>query len=188
MDMNAARQPGHDICVRVEMAADICARNALLDRAMGPKWKKKASHRLRRGRLPAGGLAFVAANGAGAVVGTVRMWSVTAGEGGRPALLLGPLAVDPSVKSAGIGAALMRHALEEARRLGHRAVLLVGDAAYYSRFGFSAEKTGSLAMPGPYERERFLALELTDGALDGASGTLVATGRRKKPARMVRAA
>ena len=188
MDMNAARQPGHDICVRAEMAGDASARNALIDRAMGPKWKKKASHKLRRGRMPAEGLAFVAADDVGAVVGTVRLWHVTMGEGGRAALLLGPLAVDPAVKSAGIGTALMRHALEEARRLGHQAVLLVGDAAYYGRFGFSAEKTGGLAMPGPYERERFLALELAPGALDGASGTLAAAGRRKKPAPMARAA
>ena len=62
----------------------------------------------------------------------------------------------------------MRHAIAEARRLGHRAILLVGDAPYYGRFGFSAEKTGSLAMPGPYERHRLLALELDAGALDGA--------------------
>jgi predicted N-acetyltransferase YhbS len=82
----------------------------------------------------------------------------------------------------------MRHALEEARCLGHGAVLLIGDVAYYGRFGFSAAKTGGLAMPGPYERERFLALELAPGALDGASGTLVAAGRRKKPAPMARAA
>ena len=58
------------------------------------------------------------------------------------ALLLGPLAVDPSVKGAGIGSALMRHAIAEAARLGHGAILLVGDAPYYARFGFSAEKTG----------------------------------------------
>ena len=182
MTMNAARQPGHDVRVRAETPADIAARDALLDRAMGPKWRRKASHRLRRGRIPAESLAFVADDAAGRVVGTVRLWSVTAGEGGLAALLLGPLAVDPAVKSAGIGSALMRHAVEEARRLGHRAILLVGDAAYYGRFGFTADRTGSLSMPGPYERERFLALELAEGALDGASGTLVAAGRRKRPA------
>ena len=60
----------------------------------------------------------------------------------------------PSLKNAGIGSALMRHAIAEAARLGHRAILLVGDAPYYARFGFSAEKTGALAMPGPYERHR----------------------------------
>ncbi len=59
-----------------------------------------------------------------------------------PALLLGPLAVAPDHKGAGIGSALMRHAIEEAKRLEHGAILLVGDAPYYARFGFSAEKTG----------------------------------------------
>ncbi len=114
----------------------------------------------------------------GAVVGTVRLWDVAAGEDGRAALLLGPLAVDPALKGAGIGSALMRHAIEEAARLGHRAILLVGDPAYYGRFGFSAEKTAASVMPGPFERHRLLALELVPGALDGALGVLAATGRR----------
>ena len=96
------------------------------------------------------------------------------------ALLLGPLAVDPALKNAGIGSALMRHAVAEARRLGHRAILLVGDAPYYERFGFSAEKTGALAMPGPYEKHRLLALELQADALDGAHGVIRAAGRRIK--------
>ncbi|MGB3899270.1 MAG: N-acetyltransferase, partial [Mesorhizobium sp.] len=114
------------------------------------------------------------------VLGTVRLWDVRLGEGGPAALLLGPLAVDPSLKGAGVGSALMRHAVAEARRLGHKAILLVGDAPYYGRFGFSAEKTGSLSMPGPYERHRLLALELVPGTLDGARGTLEATGRKLK--------
>ena len=96
----------------------------------------------------------------GVLVGTVRLWDVADSASGRPALLLGPLAVDPSLKSAGIGKALMSHAISEAKRLGHQAILLVGDAPYYGRFGFSADKTGQLSMPGPYERHRFLALEL----------------------------
>ncbi len=188
MNEQTARQSGPVIAVRAETVADIAARDALIDRAMGPKWRRKASHRLRRGRRPSEGLAFVAVDEAGSVVGTVRLWDVRAGEGGPAALLLGPLAVDPALKSAGIGSALMRHAVEEARRLGHPAILLVGDAPYYARFGFGAEKTGSLAMPGPYERERFLALELKDAALDGASGTLVATGRKARPEPLARAA
>ena len=64
----------------------------------------------------------------------------------------------------------MRRALREARRLGHGAVILVGDAPYYSRFGFSAAKTAGLRLPGPFERHRLLALELVPGALDGAGG------------------
>src|SRR5690606_20962960 len=117
---------------------------------------------------PAEGLAFVARNENGGLVGTVRLRNVRLGRGGDPALLLGPLAVESALKGAGIGAALMRHAICEATRLSHRAILLVGDAPYYARFGFSAAKTDRLAMPGPYEKERFLALELEAGALDGA--------------------
>lgn len=161
-----------------ETATDIAGRDALLDRAMGPRWKKKSSHRLRRGRLPSAGLAFVAKDASGAIAGTVRLWDVTAGEGGPAALLLGPLAVDPAHKSAGIGSALMRHAIAEAKRLGHGAILLVGDAPYYARFGFASDGTAKLAMPGPYERHRLLALELVEGALGEAAGVIKASGRR----------
>jgi predicted N-acetyltransferase YhbS len=170
------RQNG--IAILAESEADCEAREALLDKAMGPKRRTKSSEKLRRGRRPSEGLAFVARDAAGTVVGTVRLWDVRLGEGGPAALLLGPLAVEPSLNGAGIGSALMRHAIIEATRLGHAAILLVGDAPYYERFGFSAAGTGSLAMPGPYERHRLLALELAGGALDGASGTLKASGRK----------
>lgn len=163
-----------------ELPEDAPARENLLDRAMGRRRKLKSSEKLRRGRLPAPGLALCAHDGEGRLVGTVRLWDVFLGESGRRALLLGPLAVEPSLKGFGIGSALMREAIAEARRLGHKAILLVGDAAYYARFGFSAEKTGSLAMPGPYERERFLALELEANALDGVSGVLGPAGRKAR--------
>jgi predicted N-acetyltransferase YhbS len=165
------------LAITAEQACDVVDREALLDRAMGPGRRRKSSEKLRRGRRPSEGLALVAKDADGVLVGTVRLWDVRLGEGGR-ALLLGPLAVDPSAKSLGIGSALMRHAIEEARRLGHGAILLVGDAPYYARFGFSAAKTGDLAMPGPYERHRFLALEIVSGALDGAAGVLRAAGRK----------
>lgn len=165
-----------------ETDSDVSVREALLDRAMGPKRKKKSSEKLRRGRRPSEGLAFVARDVAGAVVGTVRLWDVALGEGGPKALLLGPLAVEPGLKGGGVGSALMRHAIAEAARLGHKAILLVGDAPYYGRFGFSAEKTGEFAMPGPYEPHRFLALELEAGALDGAKGVLKAAGRKMRRA------
>ncbi|MFD1985913.1 GNAT family N-acetyltransferase [Mesorhizobium newzealandense] len=168
------------VAIVAETAADVAAREALLDDAMGPKRRTKSSEKLRRGRRPSEGMAFIARDASGSVAGTVRLWDVTLGEGGPAALLLGPLAVDPSLKSAGIGSALMRHAITEAARLGHAAILLVGDAPYYGRFGFSAARTGSLAMPGPYERHRLLALELVEGALDGARGTLKAAGRKLK--------
>jgi predicted N-acetyltransferase YhbS len=166
------------------------ARDAVLDRAMSANWKKKTSQKLRAGRLPAEGLAFVARDNQGRIIGTVRLWNIQAGIDpvGRPisALMLGPLAVDPAVKGAGAGSTLMRHAMSEASRLGHGAVVLVGDAPYYARFGFSAEKTGALALPGPVERDRFLAVELAEGWLDGAAGMVVATGAKaaKKATRL----
>mgnify|MGYP001332634691 FL=1 len=174
--------------IEAETPRDVAARDALLDRAMGPRWRRKSSEKLRRGRLPAEGLAFVARDADGRVVGTVRLWDVAMERARGTALLLGPLAVDPAQKAAGIGSALMRHAVAEAARRGHGAVLLVGDAPYYGRFGFSSEKTGALAMPGPYEKHRFLALELRAGALDDARGVLRAAGRKGETARVAAAA
>ncbi|MFH1796054.1 MAG: N-acetyltransferase [Pseudomonadota bacterium] len=178
--------PAFAFTIEAETHRDIAAREALLDRAMGPGRRRKSSEKIRRGRLPAQGLAFVARGEDGRVVGTVRLWDVEAGA--SRALLLGPLAVDPSLKSAGIGSALMRHAIAEAMLLGHGAILLVGDAPYYARFGFSAEKTDRLAMPGPYEKHRLLALELKAGALDGAQGVLRAAGRKVEMAKVALAA
>lgn len=184
--MNAVPAPAFAFSIETETARDIPAREALLDRAMGPGRKRKSSEKIRRGRLPAQDLAFVARGEDGRVVGTVRLWDVEAGA--SRALLLGPLAVDPSLKAAGIGSALMRHAIAEAARLGHGAILLVGDAPYYSRFGFSAEMTDRLAMPGPYEKHRFLALELKAGALNGAQGVIRAAGRKIEAGRVAIAA
>lgn len=165
-----------------ENAGDIVARERLLDRVMGPARFRKSSEKIRRGRLPAEGLALVARDADGHVIGTVRLWNVDAGvdaDGNAiGALLLGPLAVDCAHEGKGIGGALMRAVLTEARDRGHGAVLLVGDPEYYERFGFFADKARHLVMPGPFERRRFLALELKEGWLSGAAGMLVASGRR----------
>ncbi|HML14876.1 MAG TPA: N-acetyltransferase [Xanthobacteraceae bacterium] len=163
------------ITIRPETKRDIVAREALLDEALGAARFAKTAQRLRDGRLPAAQLSFVACAGR-KVVGTVRLWNVSAGPG-RPALLLGPLAVASRWRDQGIGAALMRHALSAAAARGYAAVLLVGDATYYARFGFSAEKTAHLWLPGPHERHRLLACELKPGALESASGLIGATGR-----------
>jgi predicted N-acetyltransferase YhbS len=162
------------ITLRQERAADIPVREALLDQAFGAARRKKTSERLREGRRPADGLGFVATDGS-RVVGTARLWQIACASGQR-ALLLGPVAVAGECRDRGIGAALVRHALREARRRGHGAVILVGDSPYYSRFGFSGEKTGALKLPGPFERDRLLALELVPAALEGARGLIRATG------------
>ena len=175
-----------------ENPGDVLARERLLDAAMGPDRRKKSSEAIRRNRVPAEGLALVARDEAGRVIGSVRLWNIQAGitPGGRavPALLLGPLAVDAAHEGKGIGGALMRAAIVEAKKLGHGAILLVGDAPYYERFGFSPEKATTLMMPGPFERHRFLGVELKEGWLDGAAGIIVPTGRKLVEARVKKAA
>src|SRR6516225_3760613 len=139
--------------IRAERASDVVAREALLDACFGKNRHTRTCQRLRDGRAPAAGLAFSAV-ARGKIVGTLRLWHVSAG--GIPALVLGPLAVDCAFRRLGAGAALMDHALAAARARGHRAVLLLGDAAYYERFGFSAARTAELMLPGAYEQERLL--------------------------------
>ncbi len=172
------------VTIRAEILSDVPAREALLNAAFGVKRFRKTSEKLRRGRLAAQGLAFSAVDEQGKLVGTVRLWDIIAGSA-WPALLLGPLAVASETQGQGLGAALMAHALAEAKRLGHAAVVLVGDASYYSRFGFSEGPTGSLQFPGPVERARFLGLELFKGALKGAEGLITASGRGLEAAKKV---
>lgn len=169
----AAADAGAAFAIRAERAADVPAREALLDACFGVGRNARTCQRLRDGRRPAEGLAFSAIHH-GRLVGTVRLWHVDAG--GRPALVLGPLAVDASCRKLGVGAALMKHALAAAAARGFGAVILLGDEPYYARFGFSVAKMDKLSLPGPFERARLLGLELRAGALDGAEGLIVATG------------
>ena len=168
------------VTIRHELVSDIPARERLLDRAFGKTRRRKTSERLREGRLPSEGLAFSAVDEKGKLVGTVRLWDVIAGSAGS-ALLLGPIAVDGKAQGRGIGAALMQRALNEARVKGHAAVILVGDAPYYQRFGFTNGPVADLHLPGPVDRKRFLGIELVPGALDGAEGLVAPCGRREVP-------
>lgn len=161
--------------IRHERLSDVDAREAILDQAFGEERARKSSERLREQRLPAKGLAFTAIDER-RVVGTARLWNIAYGNG-KPALLLGPVAVACDAQKRGIGAALVKRAIRDATRLGYAAILLIGDASYYGRFGFSSEKTAALSMPGPYEPHRLLAFELQPGALDGAAGQIAPTGR-----------
>lgn len=174
---------------RHETRVDIPAREALLDACFGPSRFTKTCERLREGRLPADDLSLVVSRD-GALAATIRLWSVAAGPG-RPALLLGPIAVDPALQGLGLGAKLVREALTRAAGLGHRAVILVGDEPYYGRFGFTAAAVAGLWLPGPYERGRFLGLNLAGDGLKDARGLVSPTGAREPSldfAALVRAA
>ncbi len=181
----AALSRAEAISIEDERLTDAPAREAVLDEAFGDERFAKTCQRLRDGCLPTEGLALIARDG-DRIVGTLSCWNVEAG--GRSALLIGPLAVARSHRSIGVGSALMREALWRAATRGHKAVLLVGDAPYYARFGFEATLTRDLDLPGPVERERFLGFEVVPGALTGAKGEVRPTGRpiARTPARQQR--
>jgi len=139
----------------------------LLDEAFGPGRFAKTAYRLREGTAPIPELSYVALLG-DHPVGAVRLSPITIG--GTPALFLGPLVVHPDHKNQGYGLALMLKALDEAKRRGHRLVVLVGDAPYYARAGFRPIPAGQVTLPGPVDPARLLACELTEGALAEAGG------------------
>ncbi len=164
------------ITLASERAAHAPAIERLLDGAFGPERWRKTCQRLRDGQAPLDGLSLVALDEDGErVIGTVRLWPVLAGD--RRSLLLGPLAVSADWQGRGIGGKLLRAALARALAAGERSVLLVGGAPYYGRFGFTADLTTRLSLPGPVDRARFLAREFVPGALAGAKG-LVRPDRR----------
>src|SRR3954451_966971 len=179
----ALKSDAAPFAIRSERASEVAAREALLDACFGDDRHMRTCQRLRDGRAPAEGLSLSAVR-QGRVVGSVRLWHVSAG--GIPALMLGPLAVEASSRQLGVGTALMDHALAAAKARGHRAVILLGDAPYYTRFGFTADKTGALSLPGQFERERLLGLELTAGALDGAWGMIVPSSAAPSTRKMSR--
>lgn len=170
------------VTIEPERAEDAAAIEDLLDRAFGAERRMKVVQRLRDGQIPARGLALVAREGS-RIIGTLRFWPVRIGRQHR-ALLLGPLAVDPACRNRAIGAWLMNTGIARATALRHRAAVLVGDAPYYERFGFSARHTAAMELPGPVDRARFLAMELVPGALVGVAGLVVAdrTADTRSPA------
>lgn len=158
------------LVIRPEVPLDAEAIERLHQRAFGPGRFARTASRLREGAPHLSELSLTALVGT-LLVGSVRLTPIWAGR--TPALMLGPLTVDPAFESRGIGGALMRRSLAIARERGHTLVLLVGDEPYYSRFGFARVPSGQLAMPGPVDPARFLAAELRAGALAEAKGPVL---------------
>ncbi len=158
------------ISIRVERSQDGPPIETLLDLAFGAARQARPSYRLRDGISPLRFLCFVA-EAEHRVVGTIRYWPVRVGPT-RPALLLGPIAVNPAHQRHGIGRCLIEISLEEARAAGHAAVCAVGTAAYLGRFGFSPAADQGISLPSLDEPRRLLALALVPGALDDARGAI----------------
>ena len=152
-----------------ETAADWWEVEALYDLCFAPGRTALSSYRLRDGMPMVGPLCLVLRDGEGILAAVIRYWPVRVG--GRDVLLLGPVAVHPTRQGEGLGGLLINESLGEARRLGWERVLLVGDAPYYSRFGF--RKLEGVEMPPPTNPERILGFALKPGAWDGVQGKVV---------------
>jgi predicted N-acetyltransferase YhbS len=152
-----------------ETANDAQAIERLHQRTFGPGRFVLSAYRLREhvDHLP--DLSFTARIGT-LLVGSVRQLPICVGD--TPALLLGPLTVEPPFRKHGVGRALLDRALKEAKAKGHRLVFLVGDEAYYGRLGFKIVPKGRAAMPGPVDYNRLLVAELADKAFDGVTGAI----------------
>ena len=145
----------------------------LLDIVFGIDRSVKTSYRLREGSSPAGGLSLVVRDPDVSLAGSISFWPLAIGKAGTPALLLGPLVVHPERQGIGVGLALMREGLARAKAMGHRFVILVGDAPYYARVGFQKLPEGQLILPGPVDPARFLYVELVPGAMAEARGLVL---------------
>lgn len=146
---------------------------ALHDLSFGPGRFAKTAYRMREGVPPVSSLSFVAftdVKGAYRMVGSIRFSPLVIG--GDQGLLLGPLAMDPSVRGQGGGLDLMRTALDAARAEGHQFVILVGDASYYAKVGFKQVPLGKITLPGPVDKCRLLYCELVPGGFDAVSGVV----------------
>lgn len=159
-------------------SGDHAAIEALLDVAFGADRHRKTSYRFREGVESLPSLSLVARDG-GRLVGTIAYWPVSIGEASAPALLLGPVAVEPALRGLGIGVTLIRRTLGKAVREGHRIAVLVGDADYYTRFGFEAAERHDVVMPG--QPDRLMVKALVPGAMEGVKGDIRAwrNGRRR---------
>lgn len=139
---------------------------ALYDLCFAPGREALSSYRLRDGVAPIADLSLVARDRDGILAGAIRYWPVRIGP--WDALLLGPVAVHPTRQGEGLGGLLIHHSLRIAESLGWSRILLVGDAPYYSRFGFW--KLADVRMPPPTNPDRVLGLALRPNAWDGVHG------------------
>jgi len=152
-----------------ETPGDALAIERLHERTFGPGRFARTAYRIREGVTHLRELSYTARIGT-LLVGSVQLTAIRIG--GTAALLLGPLTVEPPFRGRGIGQALIERALADARRLGHRLVVLVGDEPYYAKAGFRQVPKGQIVMPAPVDPARLLAAELVEGALTGVSGLM----------------
>ncbi|EEB83514.1 GNAT family N-acetyltransferase [Roseobacter sp. GAI101] len=152
--------------MKPERAEDHWEVEALYDTCFAPGREALSSYRLRDGVPPVAGLSHVARDADGILAGAIRYWPVRIGT--AEALLLGPVAVHPTRQGEGLGGLLIEDSLVHAAPLGWARVMLVGDAPYYERFGFSL--LSDVVMPPPTNPARVLGRDLVPDAWLGIAG------------------
>jgi predicted N-acetyltransferase YhbS len=162
------------VTILTETAEDAAAIDRLHERTFGPGRYARTAYRIREGVAHSLDLSCIARVGT-LLVGS--LWLSPVRIGALPALLLGPLTVEPPFRERGIGKALLERALADAKAKGHRLVFLVGDEPYYGRAGFKRVPKGQVTMPGPVDPARLLVAELEDGAFAGVAGVIQADRR-----------
>ena len=158
------------ITILPETEDDALAIERLHERTFGPGRYARTAYRIREGVGHDLALSYTARIGT-LLVGSVRLSPVRIGT--TPALLLGPLTIEPPFRDRGIGLAMMQRALADAKTRGHRLVILVGDEPYYARVGFKRIPRGRVKMPGPVDPARLLVAELAEGAFEAVSGPVL---------------
>jgi predicted N-acetyltransferase YhbS len=158
-----------NLTILPETADDAPAIERLHERTFGPGRYAKSAYRIREGRGHLLELSFTARIGT-LLVGSVWLTPICIGE--TPALLLGPLTVEPPFRSRGIGGALIARALQDAKAAGHRLVVLVGDEPLYAKSGFKRIPKGQVKLPGPIDPARLLVAELVTGAFADVKGMI----------------
>ena len=158
-----------DVTILAETPKDAQAIERLHERTFGPGRFVLSAYRLREHVDHRLDLSFTARIGT-LLVGSVRQLPICIGD--TPALMLGPLTVEPPFRKRGVGRMLLDRSLQDARAKGHRLVILVGDEPYYSRVGFKVIPKGRATMPGPVDYSRLLVAELVEGAFEGVSGDI----------------
>jgi len=138
--------------LRTETTADRWGVEDLYDLTFAPGRKALSSYRLRDDIPPVAEFCRVIATEDGVIGGAIRCWPIRIEA--HPALLLGPVAVHPTRQGEGLGGYMILDVLKRAGPAGWPRVLLVGDAPYYERFGFT--RLNGVVMPPPTNPARVL--------------------------------